>query len=76
MKTANITFDQSPDAPFSSPDTKYHGTIAATRQILKVWKQRYQGRRALRHLSLDHLRDIGISNEEAIYEADKPFWKR
>ena len=76
MKTASITFDHSFDASFSSPDTSYHGTTFATHQFLKVWKQRYQSRRALRLLSLEHLQDIGISREQAICEADKPFWSR
>jgi len=41
--------------------------------VLK-WEQRRQTRRALRHLSGAHLRDIGLDASSAGSEAGKPFW--
>ncbi|WP_028693187.1 DUF1127 domain-containing protein [Pseudomonas cremoricolorata] len=37
--------------------------------------QRWRTRRALLALSDQHLRDIGLSREQAIAEGSKPFWK-
>ena len=75
MKTADITIDQNYTTSFSNPGIENNGIFAATRQTIKLWKQRAQGRRALRHLSLHHLQDIGIVHDEAVCEADKPFWR-
>ena len=36
---------------------------------------RSQQRQALAQLDDDHLRDIGVTRQEAIAEARKPFWK-
>ena len=49
--------------------------IARVARTLMVWDQRYQQRRALRELSPELLRDIGISESDARLEAAKPFWK-
>ena len=75
MKTADIAIDHSYTAPFSNPVIESHGIIAATRQTIELWKQRSRGRRALRHLSLHHLQDIGVNHDEAVGEADKSFWR-
>ena len=75
MKTADITIDQTYTTPFLNPGIERHGIIAATRQTIELWKQRSRGRRALRHLSLHHLQDIGISHDDAVGEADKSFWR-
>lgn len=45
----------------------------AARQIA-IWDQRYRQRRALRELSPEILQDIGVSREDALLEAAKPFW--
>jgi uncharacterized protein YjiS (DUF1127 family) len=44
------------------------GTIA-------VWLHRQQGRRDLRELDDRLLADVGISQEDAVWEAGKPFWR-
>lgn len=40
------------------------------------WLQRRKDRRALANLSDHLLHDIGLSREEAMREAAKPFWRR
>jgi uncharacterized protein YjiS (DUF1127 family) len=42
--------------------------------LRNVLDRRHQ-RRALRHLDDHLLRDIGISRQEALKEARKPFWR-
>ena len=76
MKTADITIDHHYTTPPSNPGIEYHGIIAASRQILELWQQRSRGRRALRHLSQHYRKDIGISHDDAIFEADKLFWQK
>ncbi|AIR88743.1 DUF1127 domain-containing protein [Pseudomonas cremoricolorata] len=59
------------------------GATAAGQRQLQVgvqgvytqWVQRYSTRRALLALSEQHLRDIGLSREQAVAEGSKPFWK-
>ena len=41
---------------------------------LRVWKQRVQARRQLAEMDERLLRDIGLSAEQALREAGKPFW--
>jgi uncharacterized protein YjiS (DUF1127 family) len=46
---------------------------------VRTWSARCRERRALRDLTEpgDHfLKDIGVSREEALREAAKPFWQR
>jgi uncharacterized protein YjiS (DUF1127 family) len=76
MKTTDITIDHNDTTLFLNPVIENHGFIAGIRQTIKLWKQRSQGRRALRHLSLHHLQDIGIIQDEAASESDKPFWRK
>jgi uncharacterized protein YjiS (DUF1127 family) len=51
-------------------------TVLST--ILRVWIVRSRQRRALSRLldDRDLLKDIGVSQEEALHEAEKPFWRR
>jgi uncharacterized protein YjiS (DUF1127 family) len=42
---------------------------------LRVYVRRHQTRRALKALSVDQLKDIGITIEQQQFEANKPFWK-
>jgi uncharacterized protein YjiS (DUF1127 family) len=61
----------------------YDGTAASRitrcRRTIARWIARSRQRRALREIAkandLDHLKDIGVSQEEAFREADKPFWR-
>ena len=41
---------------------------------LKLYYCRYRSRRQLLSLSDERLRDIGISKEQALTEAQRPFW--
>jgi uncharacterized protein YjiS (DUF1127 family) len=40
-----------------------------------IWLNRRQGRRDLRELDDRLLADVGISREDALCEAGKPFWR-
>ena len=42
---------------------------------LRQWRRRAHGRRELAALSDVMLSDIGISRAQALYLADKPFWR-
>lgn len=43
--------------------------------LLREWRIRARGRRALLELDDHRLADIGISRSDAREEAGKPFWK-
>ena len=40
----------------------------------RAWRLRLQTRQALRHLSDEQLRDIGLSRAQARTEVERPFW--
>lgn len=44
-------------------------------QFVVTWEARRIGRRALRALDPHLLRDIGLSEQSATAEAEKPFWQ-
>jgi len=44
--------------------------------LVQDWNERSCQRRELEQLSIYQLKDIGISKEDAIHEASKPFWKK
>lgn len=52
--------------------------IGHCRRTIARWIMRSRQRRALREIAEGNdfhlLKDIGISQEEAFHEADKPFW--
>jgi uncharacterized protein YjiS (DUF1127 family) len=54
--------------------------IARCRRTIARWIARSRQRRALREIAERNdfhlLKDIGVSQEEAFREADKPFWRR
>ena len=39
-----------------------------------TWRQRAQARQALAQMSERDLKDIGLSQTQAVFEANKPFW--
>jgi uncharacterized protein YjiS (DUF1127 family) len=43
--------------------------------IIALWLNRRHGRQELRSLDDEQLKDVGISREDALREADKPFWR-
>ena len=53
--------------------------VAACRTVAR-WIARSRQRRALREIAESNdfhlLKDIGVSQEEALREAEKPFWRR
>ena len=54
--------------------------IARCRRTIARWIARSRQRRALREIAERNdfhlLKDIGVSQEEAFREVDKPFWRR
>jgi hypothetical protein len=43
--------------------------------MIAIWLNRQQGRRELSELDDRLLADVGISREDAVWEARKPFWR-
>jgi uncharacterized protein YjiS (DUF1127 family) len=43
--------------------------------VLGTWRHRHATRQELRDLPPHMLRDIGLTPDEAMSEADKPFWR-
>jgi uncharacterized protein YjiS (DUF1127 family) len=64
----------------SHPKTQLGSLVAGTRSTVGRWFGRSRQRRALREITergdLYLLKEIGVSQEEALREADKPFWRR
>ena len=60
--------------------SRIDSVIAGLASTIRRWAARSRQRRALREIAEnnDHhlLKDIGVSQEEAFREADKPFWRR
>ncbi|MGB8400462.1 DUF1127 domain-containing protein [Bradyrhizobium sp.] len=50
--------------------------LSACDHIIAIWLDRRQGRQELVSLDDRQLKDVGISREEALREAGKPFWRR
>jgi uncharacterized protein YjiS (DUF1127 family) len=51
------------------------GTYTAFSQILATWRRRARERRELGTLDHRTLRDLGLSDAEVRFEANKPFWR-
>lgn len=51
------------------------GLLHAVRARVKLWHRRARDRRMLAQLDAHMLRDIGITREDALREARKPFWR-
>ncbi|MEL6475775.1 MAG: DUF1127 domain-containing protein [Pseudomonadota bacterium] len=43
--------------------------------MILLWQDRARQRRALRRMDPDRLADIGVTRDQALVEAAKPFWK-
>ena len=52
-----------------------HAVARFAVDTLMTWRERARQRRALRQLGPQHLRDIGVTSEEAEREAATPFWR-
>jgi uncharacterized protein YjiS (DUF1127 family) len=70
--------DIAPSALFRSK-ARISGFIAGTRSTVGRWFARSRQRRTLREIAERNdfhlLRDIGVSQEEALREVDKAFWR-
>ena len=44
-------------------------------EILVLWQKRLRDRDALQSMTAGQLTDIGITREDALREAEKPFWR-
>jgi uncharacterized protein YjiS (DUF1127 family) len=53
-------------------DGDWLGALAA---LLTTWRERRRGRAALARLDLRMLRDIGVTQDAADREYNKPFWR-
>ena len=51
------------------------GLLARVLERLLLWQERAAQRQALASLDDHLLKDMGITRAEALYEADKPFWR-
>jgi uncharacterized protein YjiS (DUF1127 family) len=64
----------------SHSKARLSGLIADTCSTVGRWFARSRQRRTLREIvernDFHLLKDIGVSHEEALREADKPFWRR
>ena len=49
-------------------------SAAAMARVVQRWNQRSRQRMALRDLDAAQLNDIGVTREDALREAAKPFW--
>ena len=49
--------------------------VRATLARLKTWHVRAQTRRELAWMSDEQLKDLGITRDDAYFEANKPFWR-
>jgi uncharacterized protein YjiS (DUF1127 family) len=64
---------------FSHSKTPVGRLVAGARSTVGRWFARSRQRRALREIAERNdfhlLKDIGVTQEEALREADKPFWR-
>ena len=68
-----------PSGP-SHSKARISGLVPGTRSTVGGWFARSRQRQALREIAERNdfhlLKDIGVSQEEALREADRPFWRR
>jgi len=64
----------------SDSESRATAWAVAARRTVTGWIARSRQRRALREIAENNdfhlLKDIGVSQEEAFREAEKPFWRR
>lgn len=64
----------------SDREQRATGWAVAACRTITGWLARSRQRRALREIAVTNdfhlLKDIGVSQEEALREAEKPFWRR
>ena len=52
------------------------GLVQRLQAKLALWRERTRMRRTLATIDARTLRDIGVSPEQACFEASQPFWRR
>jgi uncharacterized protein YjiS (DUF1127 family) len=52
------------------------GTFTAFANVLHLWRQRNHERNELAKLDARSLRDLGLTEGAARFEANKPFWRK
>jgi uncharacterized protein YjiS (DUF1127 family) len=65
---ADISLHFSSKAPLA-------GTFTAFAQIFQTWRRRAHDRQELARLDGRSLRELGLSEGSAQFEANKPFWR-
>jgi uncharacterized protein YjiS (DUF1127 family) len=57
--------------------TNHHaeGVLAQLSETIHVWRQRYQTRQELSQWTERDLHDVGLSRNDIVHEAEKPFWR-
>lgn len=65
---ADISLHYSSKAPLA-------GTYTAFQSVLRLWRQRAHDRQELAKLDHRTLRDLGLTEGMARFEANKPFWR-
>jgi uncharacterized protein YjiS (DUF1127 family) len=67
------------NAVYDGSDGTTARRMTRCRRMIARWIRRSRQRRVLREFAesndFHHLKDLGVSREEAIREADKPFWR-
>jgi uncharacterized protein YjiS (DUF1127 family) len=53
----------------------YRSRSSEIKTLIGLWGRRSYTRHELRHLDESSLRDIGLTRDEADFEAAKPFWQ-
>jgi uncharacterized protein YjiS (DUF1127 family) len=75
-----LSFRDIAPSAFTHSKARMSRLIDGTRSTVGRWHARSRQRRALREIAerndLHLLKDIGVSREEALREAEKPFWRR
>ena len=65
---ADISLHFSSKAPLA-------GTYTAFANVLQLWRRRAHDRKELAKLDTRSLRDLGLTEGTARFEANKPFWR-
>jgi uncharacterized protein YjiS (DUF1127 family) len=66
----SITFSTARTAPSTSKETFVHRITS----VLGEWRERMVARAQLAQMSEHQLKDIGLSRNDAVFEAQKPMW--
>jgi uncharacterized protein YjiS (DUF1127 family) len=76
--TEDMALTATGPAPRGRPRQAQGSAMPGVLATLRTWVERSAQRRALRELAREGrlLRDMGLTREQALREAAKPFWRR